>query len=155
MSDRDEVGALWSGSGVPGLSLAYAVGDGPVVPKIWGVASVDDGTPVTPETIFRSGSVTKVVTAYAVSADLDQAVGRYRLPTGSTVEVIAPMGQHAPEPHLLMPGQPPVRLWNGDVHRWWVGRIGGTEIRFEPPDELTIRQFGIALRGVRIKGPEC
>ncbi len=94
-----------------------------------------------------------VETAIAMSADQDRAVGRYRLPDGGTVEVTAPMGQHGPEPHLLLPGQSPVRLWNDDVHRWWIGGLGGTEIRFEPPDELTIRQFGSVVRGVRIDGP--
>jgi CubicO group peptidase (beta-lactamase class C family) len=64
MDGHDEVGQLWKSSGVPGLSLAYSVGEGPVVTRTWGVASVDG--PVTADTLFRSGSVTKVVTAYAV-----------------------------------------------------------------------------------------
>ena len=93
-------------------------------------------------------------TFIAMSAGQDRAVGRYRLPNGSTVEVMAPMGEHGPEPHLVLPGQPPVRLWPGDVHRWWIGGIGGTEIRFEPPDDLTIRQYGSVVRGVRIDGSD-
>ena len=93
-------------------------------------------------------------TVIAMSAGQDRAVGRYRLPNGGTVEVIAPMGQYGPEPHLVLPGQPPVRLWSGDVHRWWIGGLGGTEIRFEPRDELTIRQFGSVVRGVRIDGSD-
>src|SRR5690349_10831276 len=89
--DLDDVAPLLNGSGVPGLSLAYAVGPGPIVTRTWGLASIDEGTPVAPDTIFRSGSVTKVVTAYAVlrlagdgrldlDADIDTMLTSWRLP---------------------------------------------------------------------------
>jgi hypothetical protein len=70
------------------------------------------------------------------------------------VEVIAPRGQFGPELHLVLPGQPAARLWPGDVRRWWVAGLAGTEITFVPPDELRIRQYGRLVRAVRRSSPE-
>jgi len=45
-----------------------------------------------------------------MASDQDSAVGTYVLPWGAEVHVTAPAAQHAPELHLTLPGQQPVRL---------------------------------------------
>ncbi|MBN1137785.1 MAG: serine hydrolase [Anaerolineae bacterium] len=69
---------------VPGLALA-AVQDGEIVyAQGLGVASVETGLPVTPDTLFRIGSITKPLTATAImrlvqagKLDLDRPVREY------------------------------------------------------------------------------
>lgn len=53
----------------PGAQVAIAVGGQVVYSKAFGVADIETGRAVTPQTLFRVGSVTKMVTA-AVIADL-------------------------------------------------------------------------------------
>ena len=58
-----------------------------------------------------------------MTARQDRFVGTYVLPWGAEVHVTAPMGQHAPELHLTLPGQPPVRLLPATPHRWYMPGI--------------------------------
>jgi CubicO group peptidase (beta-lactamase class C family) len=77
--------------GVPGVSLAMRSG-GEEASVAFGTTRAGDGNPVTPETRFQAGSITKTVTATALMrllgegrVDLDQPVAGYlpglRLPT--------------------------------------------------------------------------
>jgi hypothetical protein len=50
--------------------------------------------------------------------DQDSAVGTYVLPSGAEVRVTAPAAQHAPELHLTLPGQQPVRASGGGTLAW-------------------------------------
>jgi len=83
------------------------------------------------------------------TADQDRAVGRYVLPWGAEVQVTAPMGQHAPELHLTLPGQRPVRLLPVAPHEWRVPGMAGTDITFDPPDHMRITQYGQHLEARR------
>jgi hypothetical protein len=83
------------------------------------------------------------------TADQDRAVGTYVLPWGATVQVTAPMGQHAPELHLTLPDQQPVRLLPLAPHRWQVPGLSGTEIAFDAPDRMRISQYGCHLNARR------
>jgi CubicO group peptidase (beta-lactamase class C family) len=80
-----------------------------------------------------------------MTADEDSAIGSYILPWGATARVTAPMGQHAPELHLTLPGQLPVRLLPVAPRRWCVPGLAGTEIAFDPPDSMHIFQYGHRL----------
>lgn len=62
-----DVRALMSENGVPGLSLAYLpdLSTEPVA-QVWGVASTSGTRPVAEGTVFRAGSLSKPVTAFAV-----------------------------------------------------------------------------------------
>ncbi len=51
---------------IPGLAAGVICGDELVWAKGYGVMALDDSTPVTPETLFRIASVTKVFTATAI-----------------------------------------------------------------------------------------
>lgn len=82
-------------------------------------------------------------------AKQDQLVGEYRVPSGDTIQVIAPPGQFGPELHLVLPGQPPARLWPATERRWWIAGLAGTQITFDPPDRICITQYGREVRGTR------
>src|SRR4030095_1154886 len=68
----------------PGAALAIVSGDRLVFAKGFGVTSIETGDPVTPDTLFRIGSVTKMFTA-AVLVSLaeegriksDEPIGKY------------------------------------------------------------------------------
>lgn len=69
---------------VPGLAVAAVQGGEMVYARGFGVASVETGQPVTADTLFRIGSITKSLTATAVMRlvqegrlDLDRPVGDY------------------------------------------------------------------------------
>ncbi|MEN8374818.1 MAG: serine hydrolase domain-containing protein [Gemmatimonadota bacterium] len=76
--------AVYASSGVPGIAAAVSV-DGEVVwEEYLGLSDVEAAIPVTPETRFRIGSVSKAVTTVALSRlwqegriDLDADVRRY------------------------------------------------------------------------------
>jgi CubicO group peptidase (beta-lactamase class C family) len=70
------------------------------------------------------------------------AVGTYALPWGGAVTVTAPMGQHAPELHLTLPGQEPARLLPVAPRRWRVPGIAGVDIAFDSPDTMRISIYG-------------
>lgn len=69
---------------VPGISISVVRNGKPVYRKGYGRADIEGGVPVTPETIFAIGSVTKVFTAIGVMnlydrglVDLDEEIGTY------------------------------------------------------------------------------
>lgn len=69
---------------IPGAEIAVVQGDRVIFSAAFGVAEIEDGTPLRPGTLFRLGSTTKMFTAAAVvglalegRVDLQQPVGRY------------------------------------------------------------------------------
>jgi CubicO group peptidase (beta-lactamase class C family) len=69
---------------IPGLAVAVAIDDSIVWSEGFGYANVEKNTPATPETMFRVGSVSKILTAGAVALlyeqgrlDLDVPVQKY------------------------------------------------------------------------------
>lgn len=77
-------------TGTPGAAVAVVSGDRIVFSKGLGLANVETGAPVTPETVFHVGSLTKVLTAAAVVAEAEG--GRLWLgsPVGEVVPGLAP-----------------------------------------------------------------
>jgi D-alanyl-D-alanine carboxypeptidase len=68
-SKRDQVRALlaqYIGRGAVGASLAFATADAPVEAVTAGAADRRDGTPVTPDRLFKIGSCTKTFVAAAL-----------------------------------------------------------------------------------------
>jgi CubicO group peptidase (beta-lactamase class C family) len=68
----------------PGAAVAVVSGDRLVFAKGFGVANVETGAPVTPDTLFRIGSVTKMFTAAVLVTlaengrfKLDEPIGKY------------------------------------------------------------------------------
>jgi CubicO group peptidase (beta-lactamase class C family) len=71
-------------TGTPGLSLAIARGGEPVLERGYGLADVASARPMTPDTVSRAGSMSKLYTATAVLQlvergllDLDQRADAY------------------------------------------------------------------------------
>ena len=56
---------------IPGVSVAIVAKDGQVVAKGYGLANVEHDVPVTPETIFQSGSLGKQFTSTAVMLQVE------------------------------------------------------------------------------------
>jgi len=95
----DAIGRLlrdYIGQGAVGASLAFAQGDGPLETATAGVADRRDGTPVTPDRLFKIGSCTKTFVAAALvrlaedgKVDLDQPVAQWfpDLPGGDKIAV--------------------------------------------------------------------
>ena len=70
-----EIAAELTKSGSPGAAVAVVAGDTVVWAKGFGLANTETGAPVTPDTLFQIGSVTKTFTAAALlSASAQGAV---------------------------------------------------------------------------------
>jgi CubicO group peptidase (beta-lactamase class C family) len=67
-------------TGTPGAAIAVILGDRVIYSKGLGVASVETGEPVTPDTLFRIASTTKMLTAAALAALEDQGRVRFDAP---------------------------------------------------------------------------
>jgi CubicO group peptidase (beta-lactamase class C family) len=62
----DRVFARFAGRGTPGCAVGIAQRGQPATTRAYGMADLEHGVPLTPETIFEAGSVTKQFTAAAV-----------------------------------------------------------------------------------------
>jgi serine beta-lactamase-like protein LACTB, mitochondrial len=85
---RSRTQLLLSEAGIPGLSVAVGTGTDIVWSEGFGFADLDAKTPATPQTIYRIGSVSKLLTVAALAAitekgqvDLDAPIRTY-LPNG-------------------------------------------------------------------------
>ncbi len=68
----------------PGAAVAAVSGDRLVFAKAFGAANIETGAPVTPDTLFRVGSVTKMFTAAVLvtlaeqgQINLDEPISKY------------------------------------------------------------------------------
>ncbi|HWQ48500.1 MAG TPA: serine hydrolase domain-containing protein [Methanosarcina sp.] len=66
----------------PGCAVAIASGDKIVYAKGFGVANVETGQPVTPETLFMIGSTTKPFTAYTLLSTVEEGKVNINKPVG-------------------------------------------------------------------------
>lgn len=71
---------------IPGAALAIVIGDRVVYAKGYGAASVETGVPVTPETLFRMGSTTKMFTAAALVTLAHEGRLKLEAPVGEYVK---------------------------------------------------------------------
>ena len=62
----DSVFARWNSTHTPGCAVGIARHDDVLFTRGYGMADLETGTPITPETIFESGSVAKQFTATAI-----------------------------------------------------------------------------------------
>lgn len=79
-SSRDLILDHMEKIGIPGASVAVAVGGVPVWAEGFGLADVEQGVPVTPATRFRSGSVAKPITAVVGAVLHDRGLLDYDAP---------------------------------------------------------------------------
>ena len=62
----------------PGAAIAVVSGDRQVFSKGFGVADIETGAPVTPDTLFRIGSVTKMFTAAVLATLAAEGTDHFR-----------------------------------------------------------------------------
>lgn len=74
----------------PGAAVAVIVGDRVVFAKGFGVASVETGMPVTPDTLFRIASTTKMLTAAALVTLAEEGKIKLDAPVGNYVKGLSP-----------------------------------------------------------------
>lgn len=74
----------------PGASVAVISGDRVLFVKGFGATSSEGGAPVTPETLFRLGSTTKMLTAAALLTLADAGKLRLDAPVGTYVKNLPP-----------------------------------------------------------------
>src|SRR5262245_55748364 len=67
-------------TGTPGAAVAVILGDRVVLAKGFGVASAESREPVTPDTLFRIASTTKILTAAALASLEEQGKVRFDAP---------------------------------------------------------------------------
>jgi len=93
---------------IPGIAIGIVYNQELIWSKGYGVSDLENQTPVTPATLFRIGSVTKVFTATAVMQLRDE--GRLRLDD--------PVTRHLPgfEIQNPFPGAPEITIWNLLTH---------------------------------------
>ncbi|MFO0807125.1 MAG: serine hydrolase domain-containing protein [Gemmataceae bacterium] len=91
---REEMGKL----GVPGLAVAIVRGERVMFAKGFGVASVETGTPVTPDSLFRLGSTTKMFTAATAVGLSEEGKLKLHAPIGDIIkdlpEFLRPLTLH-------------------------------------------------------------
>jgi CubicO group peptidase (beta-lactamase class C family) len=74
----------------PGAAVAVVVGDRVVYAKGFGTSNVETATPVTPDTLFRIASTTKMLTAAAVVTLAEQGKISLNEPIGTYVKGLSP-----------------------------------------------------------------
>lgn len=77
-------------AGIPGAAVAVVVGDRVVWTRGFGVANVETGAPVTPDTLFQIGSVTKSFTAAAILSAASQGALALDRPASTYVSGLTP-----------------------------------------------------------------
>jgi len=93
---------------IPGIAIGIVYDQELIWSKGYGVSDLESQTPVTPKTLFRIGSVTKVFTATAVMQLRDQ--GKLRLDD--------PVSRHLPEFGIQnpFPDAPAITVWHLLTH---------------------------------------
>lgn len=76
--------------GTPGAAVAVVIGDEVVWAKGFGLANVETAAPVTPDTLFQIGSVTKTFTAAALLSASTQGVVALDRPVSTYVNGLTP-----------------------------------------------------------------
>src|SRR5688500_9163796 len=74
----------------PGAAVAVVAGEKIVFAKGFGATSAETGNPVTPETLFRMGSTTKMFTAATITALADAGKIRLDAPIGNYIKNLPP-----------------------------------------------------------------
>ncbi len=75
---------------IPGAAVAVIQGDRVIFAKGFGVASIETGTPVTPDTLFQIGSMTKTFTAAAVLTLAEEGTLKIDRPIADYVKGLSP-----------------------------------------------------------------
>ena len=157
----DRVFERWNRSDAPGCAVGVAVDGKPVLVKAYGMANLEYGIRLRPDTVFESGSVAKQFTAAAIALlcqdgkiALDDPVRKYvpELPDFGTPILIRHFLNHTSGLRsqwslLGLSGRPTGRtVHTVDEILELVGRM--KELNFKPGDEFLYNNTGYTLLGV-------
>jgi len=157
----DRVFERWNRSDTPGCVVGVAVEGKPVLVKAYGMANLEYGIRLRPDTVFESGSVAKQFTAAAIALlcqdgklSLDDPVRKYvpELPDFGTPILIRHFLNHTSGlrsqwPLLGLSGRPTGRtVHTVDEILELVGRM--KELNFPPGEEFLYNNTGYTLLGV-------
>lgn len=160
----DRVFERWSRSDTPGCAVGVAVNGQPVLIRAYGMANLEYGLRIRPDTIFESGSVAKQFTAAAIALlvqdgklSLDDPVRKHipELPNFGTPILIRHFLNHTSGlrsqwPLLSLAGRPPgLAVHSNDEIIELVGRM--KELNFKPGDEFLYNNTGYTLLGVVVQ----
>jgi len=157
----DRIFELWDHSDTPGCVVGVAVEGKPVLIKAYGMANLEYGVAIRPDTVFESGSVAKQFTAAAVALlaqdgklAFDDPVRKYvpEVPDFGTPILLRHLLNHTSGlrsqwPLLALSGRPTgVTVHTIDEILELVGRM--KELNFRPGDEYLYCNTGYTLLGV-------
>jgi len=157
----DRVFERWNRSDTPGCAVGVEVDGKPVLIRAYGMANLEYGLKIRPDTIFESGSVAKQFTAAAIALlvqdgklSLDDPVRKYvpELPDFGTPILIRHFLNHTSGlrsqwPLMGLSGRPTGRaVHTVDEIIELVGRM--KELNFKPGDEFLYNNTGYTLLGV-------
>lgn len=157
----DRVFERWNRSDTPGCAVGVEVDGKPVLIRAYGMANLEYGLKIRPDTIFESGSVAKQFTAAAVALlvqdgklSLDDPVRKYvpELPDFGPPILIRHFLNHTSGlrsqwPLMGLSGRPTGRaVHTVDEILELVGRM--KELNFKPGDEFLYNNTGYTLLGV-------
>ncbi|MBN2265220.1 MAG: serine hydrolase [Candidatus Aminicenantes bacterium] len=157
----DRVFERFNRSDTPGAVVGVAVGGKPVLVRAYGMANLEYGLRIRPDTIFESGSLAKQFTAAAVALlcqdgklSLDDPVRKHvpELPDFGTPILVRHLLNHTSGlrsqwPLMALSGRPTGLVVHtiGEILEL-VGRL--KELNFEPGDEFLYCNTGYTLLGV-------
>ena len=160
----DRVFERWNRSDTPGCAVGVAVGGGPVLIRTYGMADLEDGLKITPDTIFESGSVAKQFTAAAIALlvqegklSLDDPVRKYlpEVPDFGTPILIRHFLNHTSglrsQWSLLSLAGRPTGLTVHSLDEILELVSGLKELNFKPGDEFLYNNTGYALLGIIVR----
>ncbi|OGD28742.1 MAG: hypothetical protein A2V57_08010 [Candidatus Aminicenantes bacterium RBG_19FT_COMBO_65_30] len=157
----DRVFERWNRSDTPGCVVGVAVDGKPVLVKAYGMANLEYGIRLRPDTVFESGSVAKQFTATAIALlvqdgklSLDDPVRKYipELPDFGTPVLIRHFLNHTSGlrsqwPLMSLSGRPTgLAVHTVDEILELVSRM--KELNFKPGDEFLYNNTGYTLLGV-------
>ena len=157
----DSVFERWNRSDTPGCVVGVAVGGTPVLVKAYGMANLEYGIRLRPDTIFESGSVAKQFTAAAIALlcqdgklSLDDPVRKHvpEVPDFGMPILVRHLlnhtsGMRSQWPLMSLSGRPPgTAVHTVDEILELVGRM--KELNFDPGDEFLYCNTGYTLLGV-------
>ncbi len=157
----DRVFEPWNRSDTPGCVVGVAVDGKPALVRAYGMANLEYGIRLRPDTVFESGSVAKQFTAAAIALlcrdgklSLDDPVRKYvpELPDFGTPILIRHFLNHTSGlrsqwPLMSLSGRPTGRaVHTVDEILELAGRM--KELNFKPGDEFLYNNTGYTLLGV-------
>jgi CubicO group peptidase (beta-lactamase class C family) len=160
----DKVFERWNRSDTPGCAVGVAVDGRPVLIRAYGMANLEYGIRIRPDTVFESGSVAKQFTAAAVALlvqdgklSVDDAVRLYlpEVPDFGTPILIRNFLNHTSGlrsqwPLLSLSGRETgLAVHTIDEILELVGRM--KELNFKPGDEYLYNNTGYTLLGVIVR----